>query len=93
MDKILHRERLIDGRKRTHAAPLESLPDGAMILHDGRAFAVRGKNLLPWSFEGYGEPIERPREGIADVLTPPSIIRALAAGYAPQWSAFSGTSG
>ena len=87
MDKILHEERLIDGRKRVHIAPIASLPDGAIIERDGRAFAVRGTSLLPWSFEGYGQPIERPREGAANLLTPPSIVRALAAGYAPQWAA------
>jgi hypothetical protein len=87
MDEILHRERLMDRRKRLHFAPIETLPDGAMIERDGRAFAVRGKSLLPWSFFGYGEPVERPREGVANVLTPPSIVRALLAGYAPRWAA------
>jgi hypothetical protein len=87
MDTILHRERVSSGRKRTHAAPIETLPDGAMILRDGRAYGVRGKFLLPWSFQGYGEPLERPREGVATVLTPPSILRALLAGYAPRWAA------
>ena len=87
MDKILHNERLIGGRKRVHAAPIESLPDGAMIERDGRAFAVRGTFLLPWSFEGYGAPLERPRAGVAHVLTPPSIVAALLAGYAPRWAA------
>jgi len=87
MDRILHEERLIDGRKRVHAAPIESLPDGAMIERDGRAFAVQGTTLLPWSFEGYDAPLERPRAGVANVLTPPSIVRALLAGYAPRWAA------
>jgi hypothetical protein len=87
IDKILHQERLIEGRKRIHSAPTESLPDGVMIERDGRAFAVRGKSLLPWSFGSYGEPIERPRRGGANVLTPPSIVRALLAGFAPRWNA------
>ncbi len=86
MDEILHRERLNDGRKRTHPAPIEILPDGAMIERTGRAFAVRGKSLLPWNFFGYGEPVERPHEGVASVLTPPSIVRSLLAGYAPRWN-------
>jgi hypothetical protein len=85
MDEILHRERLNEGTKRTHAAPIENLPDGAMIARDGRAFAVRGQSLLPWSFEGYGAPLQRPREGVANVLTPTSIVRALRAGYPPRW--------
>ena len=59
------------------------LPDGAMIERAGRPFAVRGDALLPWSFFGYGAPEPRPRTGRVRVLTPPSIVRALAAGYRP----------
>ena len=32
-----------------------------MIERDGRAFALRGDALLPWSFDGYGAP----RPGLA----------------------------
>jgi hypothetical protein len=85
MDATLHSERLSEGRKRIHAAPIEGLPDGAMIERDGRAFAVSRDRLLPWSFEGYGAPVPRPRRGPANVLTPPSIVAALSAGYAPRW--------
>ena len=87
MDATLHSERLSEGRKRIHAAPIEGLPDGAMIERDGRAFLVSRDRLSPWSFEGYGAPIPRPRRGPANVLTPPSIVAALAAGYAPRWIA------
>lgn len=86
MDAILHRERLDRGAKRLWDLPIERLPDGAMIEHDGRAFAVRGDAILPWSFERYGAPQPRPRAGLARVLTPPSIVRALAAGYCPSWA-------
>lgn len=85
MDAVLHRERLDRGAKRLWDLPFERLPDGAMIERDGRAFAVRGGAILPWSFGGYGAPQSRPRAGLARVLTPPSIVRALAAGYAPRW--------
>ena len=87
MDATLHSERLSEGRKRIHAAPIEGLPDGAMIERDGRAFAISGDRLLPWSFDGYGAPAQRPRRGPANVLTPPSIVAALSAGYAPRWIA------
>ena len=92
MDAMLHSERLSEGRKRIHAAPIEGLPDGAMIERDGRAFAVSRDRLLPWSFEGYGPPVPRPRRGPANVLTPPSIVAALSAGYAPRWIAASAPS-
>lgn len=84
MDRVLQAERL-DGRaKRTHAMPLAELPDGTMIAHEGAAFAVRGAELLRWTESGYAERLARPR-GSADVLTPPSIVAILRAGYGPQW--------
>jgi hypothetical protein len=48
------------------------------------AFAVRGSHLLRWSENGYIATVARPR-GIASVLTPPSIIAVLQAGYRPRW--------
>ena len=73
-----------EGRKRVHPRPISSLPDGAMIARGDAAFRVAGETLRPWSFEGYGAPIARPARGEVDALTPPSILRALAAGYAPR---------
>ena len=86
MDERLHGERLADGRKRLHSVEIESLPDAAMIALGGEAFAVKGASLLPWSFQGYGASIARPASGRVDALTPPSILAALRAGYAPRWS-------
>jgi hypothetical protein len=87
MDATLHSERLSGRRKRIHAAPIEGLPDGTMIERGGRAFAITGDRLLPWSFHGYGEPVSRPRRGTVNVLTPPSVVAVLSAGYAPRWDA------
>jgi hypothetical protein len=85
MDAILHRERL-DGRdKRLHARAIDTLPDGAMIARDGEAFALRGRQMLRWTPAGYHAAGRRPRSGAVDVLTPPSILRALANGFAPVW--------
>jgi hypothetical protein len=84
MDRVLQAERL-DGRaKRTHEMPLENLPDGAFVAREEAAYAVRGAHLLRWSDTGYAETIARPR-GRASVLTPPSIVAVLRAGYRPQW--------
>jgi hypothetical protein len=87
MDVVLQQERL-DGRaKRTHTMPIADLPDGAMLaLKDEptAAYAVRGPHLMRWSFHGYAERITRP-QGAAEVLTPPSIVAVLTAGYRPQW--------
>jgi hypothetical protein len=87
MDLVLQAERL-DGRaKRTQAMPIAGLPDGAMLSlknEPATAYAVRGALLLRWSHGGYTERIARPR-GEADVLTPPSMVGVLRAGYRPQW--------
>jgi hypothetical protein len=84
MDLILQRERLDGREKRMHDMKTKDLPDGAFAALDGIAFAVRGSHLLRWSEHGYDEKITRPR-GTASVLTPPSIVAVLAAGYKPQW--------
>jgi len=85
MDDVLHAERLNGKSKRTHRRNIDTLPDGAMIALDGEAYAVRGKHLLRWTPRGYQGSKPRPRGATADVLTPPSILRVLKAGYAPQW--------
>src|SRR5690349_17953816 len=85
MDKVLHAERLDGKVKRLHRRPLDSLSDGAMIVRDGEAFAVRGSQLLRWTPSGYDRAIHRPRGVEANVLTPPAILNVLAAGYVPQW--------
>jgi hypothetical protein len=88
MDLALQSERL-DGRaKRTHARAIDDLPDGVCVSLHGApriAHAIRDTHLLRWSENGYLEKIPRPRRMIVDVLTPPSIVGALAAGYRPQW--------
>jgi hypothetical protein len=86
MDEVLHRERLADGRKRVWRSRFGALPDGAMIVWEGRAHAVRGGRLTPWSFNGYGAPLTLPTGFEVDVLTPPSTVAALSAGYRPQWA-------
>ena len=85
LDRLLHAERL-DGRaKRLHRLPIETLPDGAMITRDGAFLAVRGTRLLRYSPAGYTGAERRPRRGEVDVLTPPTSLAALRAGFAPRW--------
>ena len=83
IDAVLHRERLSDGKKRLHALPmsLQELPDGAMLQQGTESLLiVRGRTLL-WSPAGY----RNAPSAIADamLLTPPSTLRALSAGYRP----------
>ena len=85
VDRQLHAERR-DGpwRQRTHAADLAAVPDGAFIARDGHAWLVLGKRLLRWTAGGYIEPAPRPTDGReVTLLTPPSIVAVLRAGYQP----------
>jgi hypothetical protein len=83
MDAALHRERLQGAAKRIHplSAPLRSLPDGAMIAAGDRAFVVVGGLPLLWSPRGYRRVDAAKPDGL---LTPPSTLAALRAGYRPD---------
>jgi hypothetical protein len=85
MDRVLHRERLQGRAKRRQRRSVDGLPDGAFIVLNGAAFAVRGDTLLRWTPDGYRERIPRPRGSMVDVLTPPAILKVLALGYQPRW--------
>jgi hypothetical protein len=81
MDAVLHRERLERGSKRLHPLPLpmRELPDGAMVqAGDENYLIVRGR-ALRWSMAGYLKAESAIVE--AKLLTPPSTLRALGAGY------------
>ncbi len=86
MDRVLHAERLEPGRgrpKQTHPARTESLPDGAMVAVDGEPWLVLGRELVRWTPFGYTDRAKRPRSGQARLLTPPSTVEAIRAGYEP----------
>lgn len=85
MDRVLHAERLDPAArsKRTHPVKLRVLPGGAMIAEGDAAWLVLGDRLVRWTPFGYDEVRERPRGGTATVLTPPSTIDVIRAGYAP----------
>jgi hypothetical protein len=93
MDRQLHAERVDRGRRqRTWLAPVATLPDGVLIRHDGVVSLLTGGQLLPWSLSGYGDPVAvdgRSAEAggtgldLAEVLTPPSTVAAIRAGYRP----------
>ena len=83
MDAVLHTERLDGKAKRLHALPmpLERLPDGVMVQAGAESYLIaRGRALL-WTWDGYREAATPPRD--AALLTPPSALRALGAGYRP----------
>jgi hypothetical protein len=85
MDEVLHCERLCGSTKRMHRRDIGNLPDGAFVAIEGKAFAVGGDALLPWTPEGYGAHVQRPRRITVEVITPPAILEVLSAGYQPRW--------
>ncbi|HEU5421883.1 MAG TPA: hypothetical protein VFV41_29675 [Streptosporangiaceae bacterium] len=84
MDAVLHRERVDRSRrKRTRLMPAAALPDGVMIRAGGTTGLLLGGRLRPWSFAGYAAPDAGVLPGTVEVLTPPSTVAAIAAGYQP----------
>ena len=86
MNRQLHGERIVRGthRRRTHEMPWAGLPDGTFVSVAGATAVVVGDRLTQWSRTGYGAARVRPRHGAAQVITPPSTIAALRAGYPVQ---------
>ena len=89
IDRRLHAERLAAGAKLQpmSEAEVRTLPDGAMVALGFKAFAVRRGALIPWSFSGYGTPPPACRSlpTQATLITPPTTIAVLRAGYRPVW--------
>jgi hypothetical protein len=83
IDAVLHRERLAGGKKRLHPLPMrwEELPDGAMVQQGAESYLIAQGQALQWSPAGYRETQSEIKEAM--LLTPPSIVRALSAGYRP----------
>ncbi|MFL5927552.1 MAG: hypothetical protein ACJ77E_11525 [Gaiellaceae bacterium] len=83
VDARLHEERLEPGTRaqRRHPAALDELPDGSFVLHDGDPYVVRGDRLLAWSPAGYARPVRRPRGTETLLLTPPSLVAVIRAGW------------
>ena len=89
VDRRLHAERT-DGRQpRRHRHPWRELPVGAFVAVDEVAHLVLPDRLVPWTPDatGYGAPAARPGRGDAVLLTPPSTVAVLAAGYRPAIAA------
>jgi len=83
LDAILHEERLATGAEgRRSSTSLEGLPDGAFITDDNEtAYLVLKGQALRWSPAGYERRAGRAIRYPVWVMTPASVVRALAAGY------------
>ena len=84
IDEQLHAERVGDdvASRRFHRARVDGLPDGAFVYESGSPWLVFGRELLLWTPAGYSERRRR-ESGDATVLTPPSFVQVLSAGWDP----------
>ena len=83
IDRVLHAERL-DGtrRKRTYPDVVSELPPGVMVADDeGLPYLVMQECLRKWEPGGYGRSVLKPLGVSMQVVTPRSIVRAIAHGY------------
>ena len=80
IDAVLHRERFASSRK-LHPLPtsIEKLPDGTMVRAGEENFLIANGQPLLWSPTGYRAAKGDLKD--AKLLTPPSTLRAFAAGY------------
>ncbi|HEU5216512.1 MAG TPA: hypothetical protein VFU30_13340 [Gaiellaceae bacterium] len=72
--------RLHDERGRLHDRDAAELPDGAFVVLDGVPWLVLGSELLCWTPGGYTDRRRRPSGPVA-VVTPPTSLRVLSAGW------------
>jgi hypothetical protein len=79
IDAQLHTER-VDGRtQRLHPTALAGLPDGAFVLVGDEPWLVLDGGLRRWTPAGYEG--RRPLPARGRVITPPSLVRVLRAGW------------
>jgi hypothetical protein len=85
IDSQLHAERVDSGSRaqRHYMAEFEQLPDGAFVLEEDAPALVLGEELLAWTPAGYADRRSRPVLGKATVITPPSLVEVLRAGWQP----------
>jgi len=85
IDEQLHSERIDPDTRaqRYHSAPLDELPDGAFVLEKGAPWIVLGSELARWTPAGYAERRRRATGEEAPLITPPSLVAVLRAGWKP----------
>ncbi len=84
MDRALHLERIdrATRRQKTWSCHLDDLPDGTFVAWEGAPHLVLGNRFFPWRHSEYTAAIPRPAAEVT-VLTPPTSVRTLAAGFRP----------
>jgi len=86
MNRQLHHERIFRGthNRRLHELPWADLPDGTFVLQDDQPALIVDGSLARWTRAGYAGRLRRPAAGTATVITPPSTVAVLRAGYPVQ---------
>ena len=85
IDLQLHLERTLpDHRKQTYQATVGELPSGTMFDTNSQAYLVWKEKFLPWSFDGYGTPVEFDSTLPVQVLTPKSLVEIYRLGFEPN---------
>ena len=81
MDAVLHEERLLDRRKRAHRilGDIAELPDGTIVCRADEAFTMAKGKAFRWTDTGYDPP--QTILHADSLITPPSSVMALQAGY------------
>jgi hypothetical protein len=85
MDKLLHAERNQRQADGEWFRQLADLPSGVMVHWKQEVHIWDGTSLRRWAPTGYDAPecIAEPSSEVV-LVTPPSVVRAIAAGYAVQ---------
>jgi hypothetical protein len=85
MDDVLHAERWASRTEPTAVMrPVAQLPDGAVVVLGDAPHLVKGGRLWRWTFEGYRPGSEVASDILCRLVTPPTILGILAAGYQPK---------
>lgn len=86
IDRQLHSERILRGTqgRQLHASSWPELPAGVFVLLAGQPTLVLDSVVVPWTTAGYSPARARPRDGPVEVITPPSSLVAIRAGYLPH---------
>lgn len=84
IDALLKTERrTVAGERSTFRAAIDELTDGVMLVRSGLPLLKWQGRLYRWSAGGYTGSETLQSDTYGDVLTPPSIVKVLQAGYVP----------
>src|SRR5580704_15027542 len=64
---------------------------GVMVRHNGTCGLLAAERFLPWTHRGYLDPVALGPATRVELLTPPSTVAVIAAGYRPMLHPSAGT--